>query len=98
MVDQRPDLRALVLNYRGAAMTLQVVRDLLAMEDVVMSIVVIDNGSGEAEQAALGQALNSCQYVHTQTRARTHHCIEALRPCAALSETETGWHIQQEEL
>ena len=58
MADRRPDLRALVLNYRGAEMTMQVVRDLLAMDDVVLSIVVIDNGSGGAEQAALEQALD----------------------------------------
>ena len=53
MAEPRCDLRALVLNYRGADMTLQVVRDLLQMDDVRMSIVVIDNGSGAAEQARL---------------------------------------------
>ena len=53
MAEPRCDLRALVLNYRGADMTLQVVQDLLQMDDVRISIVVIDNGSGAAEQARL---------------------------------------------
>ena len=53
MAEPRCDLRALVLNYRGADMTLQVLQDLLQMDDVRISIVVIDNGSGAAEQARL---------------------------------------------
>lgn len=71
MVDRRPDLRALVLNYRGAEMTMQVVRDLIAMDDVVLSIVVIDNGSGGAEQAALEQALDALR--------PSRHTVDLLR-------------------
>lgn len=41
-----PAVAALLLNYRGAAMTLQCVRDLLAVDDLALSIVVIDNNSG----------------------------------------------------
>jgi len=55
------DVRALVLNYRGAEMTLQVVRDLLAMDDLRVSIAVIDNGSGAAEQAALAEQLDALE-------------------------------------
>jgi len=48
-----PKVAALLLNYRGFAMTLQCVRDLLAMTDVALSIVVIDNASGEEDVLAL---------------------------------------------
>ena len=34
MAEPAHDLRALVLNYRGAEMTMQVVRDLLAIDDI----------------------------------------------------------------
>jgi len=44
---------ALLLNYRGAAMTLQCVRDLLEAEGVAMTIVVIDNASGAEDVQAL---------------------------------------------
>ena len=44
---------ALLLNYRGAAMTLQCVRDLLAVENVCLRIVVLDNASGADEVAQL---------------------------------------------
>ncbi|MCK5945605.1 MAG: glycosyltransferase family 2 protein [Planctomycetes bacterium] len=57
MADAACDVRALVLNYRGAEMTLQVVRDLLAIDDVRVSVVVLDNGSGPDEQRQLEQAV-----------------------------------------
>lgn len=59
MAEPRCDLRALVLNFRGAEMTAQVVRDLVAMDDVRVSVAVLDNGSGEAEQAALAAQLDA---------------------------------------
>ena len=42
MAEPGCDVRALVLNYRGAEMTAQVVCDLLAMDDVRVSVVVLD--------------------------------------------------------
>lgn len=57
MAERRCDLRALVLNYRGAELTLQVVKDLLAMDDLRVSVAVLDNGSGAVEQASLAAQL-----------------------------------------
>jgi GT2 family glycosyltransferase len=51
------DLRALVLNYRGAEMTMQVVRDLLAIDDARISVAVLDNASGKDEVAQLRAAI-----------------------------------------
>lgn len=53
----RPVVAALLLNYRGAAMTLQCVRDLLAVTDVQLSVVVLDNHSGERDVAELQQGV-----------------------------------------
>ena len=53
MAERGLDVCALVLNYRGAEMTMQVVRDLLADDAARVSVVVIDNGSGADEQRAL---------------------------------------------
>jgi GT2 family glycosyltransferase len=53
----QPIVAALLLNYRGADMTLQCVRDLLAVTDVPLSIVVMDNHSGEDEVAQLQQGV-----------------------------------------
>ena len=55
--DGRPVVAALLLNYRGADMTLQCVRDLLAVTDVVLSIGVLDNNSGAGEVAQLQQGI-----------------------------------------
>ena len=62
VVDQQASNRtaevaALVLNYRGAEMTLQCLRDLCLVRDVVLAIVVIDNGSGPDEVAVLEAGL-----------------------------------------
>jgi len=51
------DVRALVLNFRGAEMTMQVVRDLLANDDVRISVVVLDNASGPDEVQQLERAV-----------------------------------------
>ena len=59
MAEPARDLRVLVLNFRGAEMTMQVVRDLLAMDDVRMSVVVHDNGSGAQEQSRLRRDLDA---------------------------------------
>ena len=53
-----PLVAALLLNYRGAEMTLQCVRDLLQVCDVCLSIVVLDNDSGADEVAALRTGLD----------------------------------------
>ena len=42
-----------MLNFRGAEMTMQVVRDLLTDDGVRASVVVLDNGSGADEQHAM---------------------------------------------
>ncbi len=44
---------ALLLNWRRADLTLRCLQDLLAVGDVPLRVLVIDNGSGEAEVAAL---------------------------------------------
>lgn len=52
---------ALLLNFRGAAMTLQCVRDLLAVEDVILTIVVIDNASGSEDVRMLQDGVAALQ-------------------------------------
>ncbi|HEB53522.1 MAG TPA: glycosyltransferase family 2 protein [bacterium] len=42
-------MAALLLNWRGAAMTLQCLGDLLRVDGVTLLVLVIDNGSGAAE-------------------------------------------------
>ncbi len=49
----QPVVAALLLNYHGAEMTLQCVKDLLQVADVPLSIVVLDNHSGDDEVAQL---------------------------------------------
>lgn len=50
---------ALLLNYRGAQMTLQCLRDLLAVDDVPLCVVVIDNASGAQDVDELQQGVAS---------------------------------------
>ena len=61
MAEGAYDLRALVLNFRGAEMTMQVVRDLLTDDGVRASVVVLDNGSGADEQRALEDAAGALE-------------------------------------
>ena len=61
MAEGAYDLRALVLNFRGAEMTMQVVRDLLTDDGVRASVVVLDNGSGTDEQRALEDAVGALE-------------------------------------
>lgn len=53
----QPLVAALLVNYRGAEMTLQCVADLFAVEDVTLRIAVLDNGSGEAEVHRLREGI-----------------------------------------
>jgi len=50
---------ALLLNWRQPALTLQCLRDLLAVHDVAIHVFVIDNGSGDDSAATLRAALPS---------------------------------------
>lgn len=59
-----PKVAALLLNYRGAAMTLQCVRDLVQVADVALSIVVIDNASGDGDVQALQAGVAALQPGH----------------------------------
>jgi len=48
-----PRIAALLLNWRRADLTLRCLADLLAVRTTAMHVVVLDNGSGEHELAAL---------------------------------------------
>ena len=48
-----PQVGAILLNWRRADLTLRCLQDLLAVPDVPMRILVVDNGSGDADVAAL---------------------------------------------
>ena len=50
---------ALLLNWRQPELTLQCLRDLLAVTDVSLHVLVIDNGSGDGSVATLRAALPS---------------------------------------
>lgn len=52
-----PCIAALLLNWRRAQLTLQCLRDLLAVTDAPMHVLVLDNGSGDASVAALREGL-----------------------------------------
>lgn len=68
-----PRIAALLLNWRRADLTLQCLADLLAVPAPAMTVVVIDNGSGDAETAALRKGIAAA------LRARPgRHCVELL--------------------
>lgn len=48
-----PSVAALLLNFRQPALTRQCLHDLLAVADVALAILVIDNGSGDGSAAEL---------------------------------------------
>lgn len=50
---------ALLLNWQQPDLTLQCLRDLLAVDDEPMAVLVIDNGSGDGSAATLASALPS---------------------------------------
>jgi GT2 family glycosyltransferase len=52
-----PRTAALLLNWRRADLTAQCLQDLLAVDDVPLAVLVIDNGSGPADLAALRSAV-----------------------------------------
>ena len=83
MAERAHEVRALVLNYRGAEMTAQVVRDLLAVADVDLSVVVLDNGSGDAEVAALQASVSALEHGRHEVRVRAF--AENLGFAAAMS-------------
>ncbi|HEU4417563.1 MAG TPA: glycosyltransferase, partial [Planctomycetota bacterium] len=66
---ESPEVAALLLNWRRAAMTLQCLADLLAATGVVLRVLVIDNGSGDDSTAVLQQGVR-------ELGARTPHRIE----------------------
>src|SRR5688572_5919980 len=68
-VAESPEVAALLLNWRRAAMTLQCLADLLAATGVVLRVLVIDNGSGDDSAAVLQQGVR-------ELAARTSHRIE----------------------
>ncbi|MBL8749617.1 MAG: glycosyltransferase family 2 protein [Planctomycetes bacterium] len=53
MVDPAPRTAVLVLNWRRADLTLQCLADVLAVDDVPLEVLVIDNGSGDEGAAGL---------------------------------------------
>jgi len=68
-VAEIPEVAALLLNWRRAAMTLQCLRDLLATTGVSLRVLVIDNGSGDDSAAVLGHGVR-------ELGATTTHRIE----------------------
>lgn len=57
MASAAPRTAALLLNWRQAELTLQALRDLLAVDDAPMHVLVIDNGSADGSAATLAAAL-----------------------------------------
>lgn len=53
----RPEVTALLLNWRGAEMTLQCLADLLEVRDVALHVLVLDNASGGDEIAVLERGI-----------------------------------------
>lgn len=68
-----PRVAALLLNWRRADLTLRCLADLLAVPAPAMTVVVIDNGSGDAETAALRTGIANA----LRTRPG-RHCVELL--------------------
>ncbi len=54
---ESPRIAVLLLNWRRADLTLRCLQDLLAVRDVPLHVLVIDNGSGAADVAKLTEAL-----------------------------------------
>lgn len=54
-----PVVGALLLNWRRADLTLRCLHDLLAIADVPLRVLVIDNGSGAADVEALRRAIDA---------------------------------------
>lgn len=61
MAEPAPRVAALLLNWRRADLTLRCLQDLLAVDDEPMHLVVIDNGSGADEAAALRAGVAAAQ-------------------------------------
>ncbi|MCB9876035.1 MAG: glycosyltransferase family 2 protein [Planctomycetes bacterium] len=57
MAEPGARVAALLLNWRGAALTLQCLRDLVQVPDVALEVLVLDNGSGADEVRALEAGL-----------------------------------------
>lgn len=57
MASAAPRTAALLLNWRQAELTLQCLRDLLAVDDAPMHVLVIDNGSADGSAATLAAAV-----------------------------------------
>lgn len=58
---ERPQLAALLLNFRQPQLTGQCLQDLLAVGDVPLAILVIDNGSGDDSAAPLHAAVQAAR-------------------------------------
>lgn len=70
-----PQVGALLLNFRHAALTVTCLRDLLAQTAVPVHVLVIDNGSGDASPAVLQRAIDE---LAAPGNARGPHRVELL--------------------
>ena len=59
MAEASPRIAALILNWRQPALTIQCLRDLLATGHLGLSVLVMDNGSGDDSVAQLRSAIAS---------------------------------------
>jgi len=60
-VVEAPRVAALLLNWRHPAMTLQCLTDLVATADVVLHVLVMDNGSGDDSKAVLQRGVREVE-------------------------------------
>ena len=62
---RRPTVLAIVLNYDGREMTLATVARLLALDYPRLGILVVDNGSSDGSDAAVGEAFPTVRRLRT---------------------------------
>ena len=63
---RQPRVLAIVLNFNGREMTLATVASLLALDYPELAILVVDNGSTDGSDAAVGEAYPSVRRLRTE--------------------------------
>ncbi|MEO8196093.1 MAG: glycosyltransferase family 2 protein [Thermoanaerobaculia bacterium] len=63
---RQPRVLAIVLNYNGREMTLATVASLLALDYPELGILVVDNGSTDGSDAAVGEAFPAARRLRTE--------------------------------
>jgi GT2 family glycosyltransferase len=78
-----PSVAAVVVNYNGGRVTRDCVASLLASEGIVPRVIVVDNASAPAEQAALGAAYAQTSEVELIWLPENRHFAGAVNAGAA---------------